>query len=145
MRRVLLAALTTLLIASCDSEEQTSGNATGAPEAAQPAMTTIGALAPDLPFPIPPEIPAPEDAQYIGESKTSPPYKAVQFSTAMNNELLKAELKAFATDIGGRFDESLGQVTYMTEIEGTRHFVYAWVRTNEGNTRLEIGTAEITQ
>ena len=120
----------------------------GAPAAdagAAPAMTTIGALALELPITVPPDIPVPEDAVYIGESETAAPYRAVQFSTAMDAEALTQALEAYATETEANWDPATGQVTFLTELDGAPHNVYAWVRTNEGQTILEIGTIAITE
>ena len=106
-------------------------------------MTTVGALDLALPVAVPADIPAPLDAAYIGESTTAAPYRAVQFATDMDPDELTAELRAFAEGIDANFDEAIGQVTYQTDLDGSRWAVYAWVRTNEGQTILEIGTIAV--
>jgi hypothetical protein len=70
-------------------------------------MATIGALGIELPFPIPDEIPAPIDAEYIGENQLAAPYSAVQFSTNMAADTLRSELRNFAETIEARFDEAI--------------------------------------
>lgn len=165
MRRALLLVLAAGLLSACGSDDDDSTDDTGvaddpvvvAPEAEpaaedpEPAvgatleMTTIGALGVDLPFPIPAEIPVPSDAVYIGESPTAAPYDAVQFTTDMDAELLKSELRSFADANNARFDEAIEQVTYIAEIDGARYNVYIWVLTSEGETILEAGVIMIPE
>ena len=160
MRRALLLVLAAGLLSACGSDEDDSANDAGVaddpalvvpeaetaavidPEPAEGAileMTTIAALGVELPFPIPGEIPVPSDAEYIGESPNAAPYDSAQFTTAMDAELLKSELRDFADANDARFDEAIEQVTYITEIDGARYNVYVWVLTSEGATILEAG------
>lgn len=166
MRRLLILTLAAGLLAACgdDSDDEPEANDTPAEAPADdaaaapaddpadepavnglPEMVTIADLDVDLPFAIPGEIPAPSDAEYIGEATNAAPYSAVQFSTGMDAEALRAELAAFAADTDANFDEAIDQVTYLTEIDGVQHNVYAWVRTVEGDAVLEVGIIEIPE
>jgi hypothetical protein len=166
MRRMFTVALAAGLLAACGSDESepddvgsaetpaSASEAASAPApeaapapapvaAAAPEMTTVGELGFELPFAIPAEIPAPADATYIGENPAATPYEAVQFATAMDAEALNAELEAFANATGANYDPSIRQVSYLTEIDGARYNVYAWVRTVEGEAILEVGRIAI--
>jgi hypothetical protein len=143
--RALLILLTVVVLASCGPDEEESKDQETTTEASALGMTTIGALNVELPFPVPGEIPAPTDAKYIGENKGAAPYNSAMFSTAMTPEALQAELRAFATAKGARYDPAIHQVIYTTELEGAKHNVYAWARTLDGKTVLEIGTIKVPQ
>ena len=158
MHRLIFVVLAAGLLAACGSDddddeaavvpdepamESSEDDSAPADNSAAIGMTTIGALDLELPFPIPGEIPAPADAEYVGESQNSAPYSAVQFSTEMDADALEDELKAFADATDAIFDESIEQITFLTEIDGTQYNVYAWVRTNEEVTILEAGVIEM--
>lgn len=138
LTRVLVGVVTVLSLCAtgCGGDDATVEAAT---------LVTVGDLGLDLPFSVPADIPAPSDGQFVGQPPADP-WSAIQIGSTFDPESLRAAVRTFGDSVdGSRFDDSLGQVTYETEIDGVRHSVYIWVRTNADvdlSTLLEIGTVE---
>lgn len=121
------------------------GDDDSGPADADTGLVTVVALDLELPFAVPGDIPAPSDGELAGENEAASPYRAVQIGTSFDAEQLREEVRAFGRSVSARYDEGTGQVVYETDLDGVRHTVYVWVRTDDGGdhpTLLEVGILE---
>ena len=144
MRRALLIVV--IALAGCGGDDDGGPSEDGEPASDTAIIVTVGDLDLDLPIAVPADIPAPSSGVFAGENELATPYRAIQIGSDYDPEALRAAVRAFGESAGANYDESLGQVLYITTVDGVEQGVYVWVRTTDvgdHSTLLEIGTVDV--
>ena len=136
---VLLSAA--LLVTACGDDS--GGTGAGEEGGDGPAVVTLGELGLDLPIELPPDLPAPSDGTYVGDSPEAEPWTAVRIATQIDQAVLDEAIRAFAeSDPDAGLDESIVQAQTTRDLSDGRYGVYIWTRTIDEQLIVEMGRIE---
>ena len=138
---VLILLSAAVLATACGDD----GGGTGAGEEGGDGVVvvTLGELGLDLPIELPPDLPAPSDGTYVGDSPQAEPWTAVLIATDIDQAVMDEAIRAFAeSDPEAGLEESIVQAQTTRELSDGRYGVYIWTRTIDEQLMVEVGRIE---